>query len=101
LFVGVLEFDLEGQAAGFAQVLDEMAETRYQGTELGTGVSCPPTRPELKQEVHARGLVLLGAFVPVMLKDPQAHAVGVKNAVRTARLLAGVRRRSTLHRPGG
>jgi inosose dehydratase len=32
---GVLEFDLEGKAAGFAQVLDEIRETGYQGTELG------------------------------------------------------------------
>jgi inosose dehydratase len=32
---GVLEFDLEGKAAGYVQVLNEMVETGYQGTELG------------------------------------------------------------------
>jgi hypothetical protein len=32
---GVLEFDLEGEAAGYAQVLDEMHITGYDGTELG------------------------------------------------------------------
>ena len=31
---GVLEFDLEGETAGYAQVLDEMQATGYIGTEL-------------------------------------------------------------------
>lgn len=86
---GVLEFDLEGQAAGFAQVLDEMAEVRYQGTELGDWGFMPTDPSQLAKEVHTRGLTLLGAFVPVMLKDPTAHAAGIEAAVRTARLLAG------------
>lgn len=86
---GVLEFDLEGQAAGFAQVLDEMAEVRYQGTELGDWGFMPTDPPQLAKEVHTRGLTLLGAFVPVMLKDPTAHTAGIEAAVRTARLLAG------------
>ena len=29
---GVLEFELEGEADGYAQVLDEIVETGYQGT---------------------------------------------------------------------
>jgi inosose dehydratase len=86
---GVLEFDLDGQAAGYIQVLDEMAETGYAGTELGDWGFMPTDPAQLKQAVHARGLALLGAFVPVMLKDPSAHAAGVEAAVRTARLLAG------------
>ncbi len=32
---GVLEFDLEGKAAGYAQVLDEMVETGYAGHRTG------------------------------------------------------------------
>jgi inosose dehydratase len=86
---GVLEFELEGEAAGYAQVLDEMAEVNYVGTELGDWGFMPTDPAQLKKEVHARGLTLLGAFVPVMLKDPQAHQAGVETAVRTARLLAG------------
>lgn len=86
---GVLEFELEGEAAGFRQVLDEMVETRYSGTELGDWGFMPTDPQELKKEIHSRGLTLLGAFVPVMLKDPAAHAAGVELAVRTARLLAG------------
>jgi inosose dehydratase len=48
-----------------------------------------PTDPnQLRQEIHSRRLTLLGAFVPVMLKDPKAHAAGIEVAVRTARLMA-------------
>ena len=32
---GVLEFELEGEAMGYQQVLDEIAATGYAGTELG------------------------------------------------------------------
>ena len=85
---GVLEFELEGQAAGYIQVLDEMAETGYAGTELGDWGFMPTDPAQLQQAIHARGLTLLGAFVPVMLKDPSAHTAGVEAAVRTARLLA-------------
>jgi len=85
---GVLEFELEGTASGYARVLDEIAETGYAGTELGDWGFMPTDPGQLRQAVHARGLSLLGAFVPVMLKDPSAHAAGVEAAVRTARLLA-------------
>ena len=86
---GVLEFDLEGEAAGYRQVLDEMVDTGYSGTELGDWGFMPTNPAALKQELNSRGLALLGAFVPVMLKDPAAHAAGVEAAVRTAGLLAG------------
>src|SRR5512133_1611462 len=87
---GVLEFDLEGQAAGYVQVLNEMVETGYQGTELGDWGFMPTDPKQLAAQVHSRGLTLLGAFVPVMLKDPACHASGVEAAVRTARLLSAV-----------
>jgi inosose dehydratase len=32
---GVIEFDLEGEAPDYVQVLNEIAETGYAGTELG------------------------------------------------------------------
>ncbi len=85
---GVLEFDLEGTAAGYAQVLDEISETGYIGTELGDWGFMPTDPKQLREEIHSRGLTLLGAFVPVMLKDPHAHASGIEVAVRTARLMA-------------
>lgn len=85
---GVLEFDLAGQAAGYRQVLDEMQETGYLGTELGDWGFMPTDPQQLREELQRRGLALLGAFVPVNLKDSGAHPVGVETAIRTARLLA-------------
>lgn len=87
---GVLEFDLDGEAAGYTQVLNEMVEAGYKGTELGDWGFMPTDPVQLRQEIHSRGLTLLGAFVPVMFKDPEAHAAGMDAAVRTARLLADV-----------
>src|SRR5215207_5356086 len=85
---GVLEFELEGEVAGYREVLNEIVETGYQGTELGDWGFMPTDPAQLRAEIHSRGLTLLGAFVPVMLKDPNAHAAGVEVAVRTAQLLA-------------
>jgi inosose dehydratase len=87
---GVLEFDLEGEAAGYKQVLDEMQATGYKGTELGDWGFMPTAPEELNRDLGARGLTLLGAFVPVALNDAAAHDDGVTMAVRTARLLAAV-----------
>lgn len=87
---GVLEFDLEGQAAGYERVLNELAETGYIGTELGDWGFMPTDPAVLKQEIHSRELTLLGAFVPAMLKDPSAHDAGLDYALRVARLMAAV-----------
>ena len=45
---GVLEFDLEGKAAGFEQVLDEISETGYEGSELGDWGFRPTVPADLK-----------------------------------------------------
>lgn len=87
---GVLEFGLEGETAGYAQVLDEMRETGYEGTELGDWGFMPTDPDLLRRELARRGLALLGAFVPVALADPDAHDDGEEAALRTARLLAAV-----------
>ncbi len=87
---GVLEFGLPGETAGYAQVLDEMRETGYEGTELGDWGFMPTDPPLLRRELERRGLALLGAFVPVPLADPDAHADGEEAALRTAHLLAVV-----------
>jgi len=85
---GVLEFELEGKAAGFEQVLDEIRETGYQGTELGDWGFMPIVPKELRKELDKRTLEMVGAFVPVFLKDKNKHAAGVENAVKTAKLMA-------------
>jgi inosose dehydratase len=85
---GVLEFELEGEAAGFEQVLNEMKECGYSGTELGDWGFMPTDPKALRAEMDKRNFQLLGAFVPVAMKDRSKHAAGVEQAVRTARLMA-------------
>ncbi len=87
---GVLEFGLEGKTAGYAQVLDEMRETGYAGTELGDWGFMPTDPAELKEEVEKRELAMLAAFVPVALSKAEKHTEGEQVAVRTARLLAAL-----------
>ncbi len=85
---GVLEFNLEGEVAPYARVLDEMHETGYVGTELGDWGFMPSTPEGLRPELASRNLSMLGAFVPVAFADASKHAGGEAVAVRTARLLA-------------
>jgi len=88
---GTLEFEgAKGEQIGFARMLDELAATGYTGTELGDWGYMPTDPDVLRRELKSRGLAMLGAFVPVALKDPAAHASGVEHALRTARLLAAV-----------
>jgi inosose dehydratase len=88
---GTLEFEeAKGEQVPFNRMLDDLAETGYTGTELGDWGYMPTDPPKLRAELDSRGLVMLGAFVPVALKKPSAHGPGIANAVRTARLLAAV-----------
>ena len=85
---GVLEFDLEGKAVGYVQVLNEIRETGYEGTELGDWGFMPVVPSELRRELGKRSLSMVGAFVPVFLKDGTKHKAGAEIAVKTARLMA-------------
>ena len=88
---GTLEFEgLGGEQIGYRQMLDELAETGYKGTELGDWGYMPTEPKALHAELTARGLSMQGAFVPVALRDPAAHEAGREHALRVARLLAEV-----------
>jgi inosose dehydratase len=93
---GVLEFDLAGESASYAQVLDEIRDSGYEGTELGDWGFLPTDPIKLSEELQARGLELLAAFIPVDLSDLAAHQAGEQRAVRTAELLAAVAGESAL-----
>jgi len=88
---GALEFEgLKGEEIPYGQMLDELCDTGYAGTELGD-LGYMPTEPgALRQELERRNLAMVGAFVPVALKDPDAHARGEAHALKVAQLLAGV-----------
>jgi inosose dehydratase len=87
---GALEFDLQGKSATYPIVLDEIQRSGYAGTELGDWGFMPTDPLKLKVELQRRSLTLLGAFVPVALKDAHKHAAGVESALKVARLLAAV-----------
>lgn len=87
---GTLEVGEGGARVGYAQMLDELRGTGYVGTELGDWGFMPTDPPELRSELAARELAMVGAYVPVAFKDPAAHADGEARALRVARLLAAV-----------
>jgi len=84
---GVLEFDLEGKVAPYGQVLEEMRATGYQGTELGDWGFLPTQPNQLSQNLAKRELDLIGAFVPVNLKDSNTHIKGLAYALKVAGLM--------------
>lgn len=86
---GALEFDLEekSEEIGFEQVLNEIKETGYIGTELGDWGYMPTDPNKLRNEIESRGLELLGAFVPVALADVSKHDDGVTAALKVAELM--------------
>ncbi len=87
---GVLEFEEAAPPPyGPERVLDEIAETGYEGTELGP-YGFLPTEPEaLREALERRGLAIAGAFVPVALADEAQHEPGLREALTVARLIAG------------
>jgi inosose dehydratase len=86
---GALEFDLEekSEEIGFEQVLDEIKQTGYIGTELGDWGYMPTDPNLLKEEIEKRDLELLGAFVPVALANIDKHEAGIKAALQVAELM--------------
>ncbi len=84
---GALEFELEGKSLGYEQVLSEMLEAGYAGTELGDWGFMPANPIELKNVLDEKKLQLLGAFVPVALAKIEAHDSGVELALKTAGLM--------------
>lgn len=88
---GALEFEgLSGEEIAYGQMLDELRETGYVGTELGDWGYMPTEPDALRTELEKRNLAIVGAFVPVALKYPELHAEGEANALKIARLLASV-----------
>jgi inosose dehydratase len=88
---GTLEHQDTSKQIPSSQMLDELVETGYTGTELGDWGYMPTDPDLLRNELKKRGgVAMLGAFVPVALKHAEAHAEGRERALKTARLLARV-----------
>lgn len=88
---GTLEFEgLKGERIGYEQMLDELVETGYVGTELGDWGFMPTDPLALHGALERRNLAMVAAFVPVALKYAERHDAGVAEALRYAHLLAAV-----------
>lgn len=88
---GTLEHQDQSKSIPYSQMLDELVETGYTGTELGDWGYMPTDPAQLSAALARRNnIAMLGAFVPVALKNPAAHAEGRQRAVKTAKLIAAV-----------
>ena len=86
---GVIE-GIEGERSGYRRVIDEMSAAGYAGTELGDWGFMPTDPEELRAELDARGLALVGSWVSVNLERTAMHQANADDAVRTGRQLARV-----------
>ncbi|MGH2400282.1 MAG: TIM barrel protein, partial [bacterium] len=88
----MMGFAAEGPFPAYSQVLDEMVEAGYKGTELGDWGFMPREAEVLVAEIERRGLAMVGALVSLALADRATHRDGVETALRTARLLSACAR---------
>jgi inosose dehydratase len=86
---GVIE-GIDGERGGYIQVINEMQQTGYAGTELGDWGFMPTDPSFLSKELSSRHLNLLASWVSVYLHDADRHRQSADDAVRTAKLLAAV-----------
>src|SRR5256885_60349 len=85
---GIMEVEGWSGQQAYREVLDEMAQAGYAGTELGP-YGYLPTEPErVTEELSARGLSLVSSFVPIPLEEPEHHEASFQEAMTVAKLLA-------------
>lgn len=69
----------------YGQMMDEFVEAGYDACEWGSNM---PTDPALlNEELGARGLTMVGAFVGLALRDPARREAEIERALVTARFL--------------
>ena len=81
---GILEVEGWGKQKPYGEVLDEIVQAGYTGTELGPYGFLPTDPTHLKSELSKRKLPLLGAFVRVTVCSPVSvfAAVNADTGVR-------------------
>jgi inosose dehydratase len=72
----------------YLDVLDQIAQAGFAGTELGDWGFMPDDAAVLKPELDKRRLAMVGAFTPVELTDQAGIDDAIAVAVRAGRLLA-------------
>ena len=87
---GVLEFDDTAAVPPYQDILKEMQEYGYEGSELGPWGYFPTDPAKLKEILKGCALDLVAAFVPVTFSEASAHKPGATEAVQIAKLLRDV-----------
>ncbi|MFN8633333.1 MAG: sugar phosphate isomerase/epimerase [Chloroflexota bacterium] len=88
---GTIEFGTDASARiGYVQMLDELAEAGYVGTELGDWGFMPTDPSRLRDELERRGLSMVGAFVQGAFRYPGTLHDTREHAMKTARLIRAV-----------
>ena len=85
---GVMEVAGWGKQIPYSQLLDEIQEAGYEGTELGPYGYFPTESKNLTSELSARHLDLIASFVPIPLAHATRHDDAYKEALAVAHLLA-------------
>ncbi len=85
---GVMEVVGWSEQIPYRQVLDEISDAGYAGTELGPYGYFPTEPDKLTPELCTRGLQLVASFVPVPLAHAERHEAGYQEAMKVAQLLA-------------
>ncbi len=85
---GIMEVEGWARQKSYDEVLDEMVQAGYTGTELGQYGFLPTESNKLKRELEKRSLCLLGAFVPLPLGHDDRHGEGLRAALDVGRLLS-------------
>ena len=83
---GICEVPGWGAMLPTPRVLTEMTELGLTATELGAPGFLPAGADEVKSELAAHGMTLLGGFTPVVLHDPAQRQATIDSARQTARL---------------
>src|SRR5437762_1447866 len=85
---GILEVEGWARQKGYDEMLDEMVQAGYTGTELGPYGFFPTDPAVLKPQLEKRKLKLLGSFVPVVLSDAASAQIAVDQIRKVGNLLA-------------
>jgi inosose dehydratase len=88
---GVLDYPGPSWEQSYEQMLDEMVEAGYTGTELGPYGFFPTDPKILQPQLEQRKLKLLGSFVPVKMTDPSASTAVMERIRKVGHLLAALK----------
>jgi inosose dehydratase len=87
---GIVEVEGWGSQRPYSEVLDEMRQAGYEGTELGPYGYLPTDPILLRAELARRHLELVTAFVPIPLSDPERCEREFSTVLRVADLLSAL-----------